>query len=144
MLTGCRRWSTWFKAGDTGSTLALPAELQSANAVRHMVMAPLWMTNIQPKDTPGHQAQWAGKPRPPLTTSMTTLWKRQGRVQLSGAADLGRALEWFGPRYQQWKADPSKPVLQADVLEAWPSMFDAGHATVQVSLHEAAVRQQTV
>jgi hypothetical protein len=109
-----------------------------------MVMAPFWMTNIQPKGTPGLHAQWAGKPRPPLTQALTSQWKSQGHTQLTGAADLGRALEWFGPRYQQWKADPSKPILQADVLQAWPGMFDAGRAAVQVSVHEATVQQQTV
>jgi hypothetical protein len=64
--------------------------------------------------------------------------------ELSGAADLTRALEWFGPKYEQWKADASKPILQAEVVEAWPAMFDAGRAAVQVSLTDTSVQQETV
>jgi hypothetical protein len=98
-----------------------------------MVMAPFWMTNIQPKGTQGLHAQWAGKARPPLTDALTSQWKGQGRVKLSGTADLSRALEWFGPRYQQWKADPSKPITETDVLEAWPKLFNTGRSTVKIS-----------
>jgi hypothetical protein len=99
-----------------------------------MVMAPLWMSNIQPQGTPGQHAQWGGKAQPPLTHTLSSLWNGQGRVQLSGVADLARALEWSVPRYQQWKADPSKPITDADVLQAWPALFDAGRAAVQVSI----------
>lgn len=42
-----------------------------------------------------------------------------------GIANFTRALQWFKPRYDAWLADPSQAITDADVLEAWPTMFDS-------------------
>lgn len=93
-------------------------------------MAPLWMTSTQRKGTPGREAQWEGNPRAPLSVALSSsLYSGRGAASLA-TANFTRAQEWFEPRYAAWRADPRKALTTADVLAAWPSMFQGGdHCT---------------
>lgn len=88
-------------------------------------MAPLWMTRKQPLGTPGVNATWEGNPRAPLARALDG---SMGNPQASGPANFKRALEWFKPRYEAWKADPRDAITDAEVLAAWPQMFDGKEA----------------
>jgi len=36
---------------------------------------------------------------------------------------MTKALEWFRPRYEAFKADPTKVITVDDVLALWPELF---------------------
>lgn len=44
----------------------------------------------------------------------------------SGVANMTKALEWFRPRYEAFKADPSKAITFEDVAAVWPELFKDG------------------
>jgi hypothetical protein len=97
-----------------------------ANAFRHIMHAPLWMTRTQRLGTPGKHAQWDGDSRAPLMRTLTASIEGLGDMPVSGTANFTRTLEWFFPRYLEWKDDSSKAITTAEVLSVWPSLFDDG------------------
>lgn len=124
MLLPCS-WAGWFRTVERAAqfTMTFPVDMNVVNALRHIVHAPLWMTNIQQRGTPGKHAQWDGQQRAPLMETLTASLEGRGPMPVSGAANFTRTLEWFLPRYQAWKADPSNAITEADVLAVWPSLF---------------------
>lgn len=95
---------------------------------------------MQPKGTPGRHAKWDGDQYAPLMKTLSA------SLQGQGAANFTRALEWFVPRYQAWKADPSQAVTEADVLEVYPSLFADSPAScpLKVSAESAACANEEV
>lgn len=74
--------------------ITLPLALNDANAFRHMVHAPVWMTDMQAKGTPGRQAHWnSSDGRAPLLNTLT----HSLNADVAGAANFTRALEWCPP-----------------------------------------------
>lgn len=110
--------------------------MYAANAFRHMLGAPLWMTTMQPEGTPGRQADWDGQHSAPLLDNLAAALHDRDGTPLTGAANFTAALEWFAPRYQAWKADPSQVITEADVLAVLPSFFS--NALVHSSCPSAA------
>jgi hypothetical protein len=63
-------------------------------------------------------------------------------AKLGGVPNLGRAKEWFMPRYAAWKADPSKVITEAEVLEVWPHILGVGAGEAkQVTAPRASITQ---
>lgn len=121
-------WAAWYRTEgqEPQRRLVFPVDMAAANAVRHMLHAPLWMTGVQPSGTPARLAQWDGKPRAPLSATLSALVDEL--PVSSGTADFARVLEWFAPRYQAWKADPSKAITEAEVLGVFPTFFSSSSA----------------
>lgn len=103
------------------------------NAFKHMMLAPLWMNNMQPHSTPGWQATWDdGHYHAPLSHTLAQSAAGQGDMPVLGkTANFTAALEWFKPRYAAFKADPTNTISVADVLAAWPGFFSGGSAVVR-------------
>lgn len=121
-LLASRRWAGMFKRSSTQHRLkAWPVEQNALQAFRQIVHAPLWMKRDLPKGTPARLALWEGKDSPPLKQAVDAFFK-QDAVE-GQPANFTRALEFFVPRYQAWKADPSNAITDADVLELLPTLF---------------------
>lgn len=132
VLVHTHRWSTWYdiKYVDNAG-FADPHHV--SNAFKQYSMAPLWMTNVQPKGTPARLATWDGNARAPLSLALYEALVGFGPMAVGGPANFTAAKEWFVPRYAAWKADPSKALTQADVLLAWQDMFTTGSKRIQNS-----------
>lgn len=90
-------------------------------AFRHILHTPIWMKNLQPQGTPARLALWDGKSSPPLLKTLSKILAQDNMAAQS--ANFTRVTEWFVPRYQAWKADPSKAITDADVLELLSTLF---------------------
>lgn len=87
-------------------------------------MSPLWMTRMQPEGTPGRLASWGGDSMAPLLRALGGASVADAVVPVSGAANFTRTVEWFMPRYRAYQADAKASITPADVLIAWPQLFE--------------------
>lgn len=118
------RWAGYLNnrpVNRTDKIQAWPVELSGVQAFRHMLHAPIWMKNLQLQGTPARLALWEGNSSPPLLKTLSTMLAQDNMAARS--ANFTRVLEFFVPRYQAWKADPSKAITDADVLELMRTLF---------------------
>jgi len=124
------RWTTFWDIQFTGAAVAdAPDRYHAINALRHILHAPVWTQRLQAKGTPGRLATWGGNPRAPAMKFFSEAWTTfitNGTGIASGVANMTKALEWFRPRYDAFKADPSKAITFDDVAAVWPQLFEDG------------------
>lgn len=123
-------WTTFWDIQFTGAAVAdAPDRYHAINALRHILHAPVWTQRLQAKGTPGRLATWGGNPRAPAMKFFSEAWTTfitNGTGIASGVANMTKALEWFRPRYDAFKADPSKAITFDDVAAVWPQLFEDG------------------
>lgn len=91
-------------------------------AAQHMLYSPLWMKRQQATGTAAKEGQWEPEGHGDQVRKYAHAATDINHAKHAGMAE-GRVLsyaatrEWFRPRYAAWKADPSKAITEADVLE---------------------------
>jgi hypothetical protein len=104
-----------------------------------MMLSPVWMnakTSVDTDASPNHRASSGAGARSLSATDRIAGIEINLRVPASAVVNLARAVEWFVPKYQQWKADPSKAITEDDVLSVWPTLLDFEQGPVRAIVRE--------
>lgn len=97
--------------------------------VHHYLLAPIFMTKVQPLGTLATEAVWPRPDRPARPTS--PLWPgflpllnlAKDKVAQGLVLDFKQVQDWFLPRYTAWQANSTAAITQQDMLAAVAGMW---------------------